>query len=305
MPLARARRARLPVSASTSTTGCAGAEADADASTAERRFAQRSSARPAGADRGGAARAPVRRPRRAGLRATGHTASDQVETVLLRLLASGSTQRIKARREDGVVRPLLAVWREETRGVLRRARPLVRQDSTNAGPSARLIRRGCSAPRRVDPRARASLLSLADERPRLPRRLEGTLAALLADRTGRRRPTSAAACGRCASTTTCGSRAAFELGPWRIEWERAGLVVRARRPGDRLAGRAQEGAGSVRGREGAEGRASRAGQSSSAATGRRRAGNRGGAGLGRGRTATEGANERGTSSELEAASARS
>ena len=49
------------------------------------------------------------------LRATGHTASDQVETVLLGLVASGTPQRIKARREDGVVRPLLGVWREETR----------------------------------------------------------------------------------------------------------------------------------------------------------------------------------------------
>ena len=49
------------------------------------------------------------------LRATGHTASDQVESVLLGLVASGSPQRIKARREDGVVRPLLGVWREEVR----------------------------------------------------------------------------------------------------------------------------------------------------------------------------------------------
>ena len=49
-----------------------------------------------------------------GLRATGHTASDQVETVLYRLVSSGSTRGIKARREDGVVRPLLDVWREDT-----------------------------------------------------------------------------------------------------------------------------------------------------------------------------------------------
>ena len=48
------------------------------------------------------------------LRATGHTASDQVETVLYRLVASGTAKGIKARREDGVVRPLLEVWRDET-----------------------------------------------------------------------------------------------------------------------------------------------------------------------------------------------
>jgi tRNA(Ile)-lysidine synthase len=49
-----------------------------------------------------------------GLRATGHTASDQVETVLYRLVSSGSTRGIRARRSDGVVRPLLTIWREET-----------------------------------------------------------------------------------------------------------------------------------------------------------------------------------------------
>src|SRR2546423_7702447 len=41
------------------------------------------------------------------LRATGHTASDQVETLLYRLVASGSLKGIKPQREDGVVRPLL------------------------------------------------------------------------------------------------------------------------------------------------------------------------------------------------------
>ncbi len=56
------------------------------------------------------------------LRATGHTASDQVESVLLGLVASGTPQRIKARREDGVVRPLLGLWREETRAYCERAR---------------------------------------------------------------------------------------------------------------------------------------------------------------------------------------
>src|SRR5919199_4934634 len=50
------------------------------------------------------------------LRATGHTASDQVETVLYRLVSSGRPGAIKRRREDGVVRPLLAVLREEAKG---------------------------------------------------------------------------------------------------------------------------------------------------------------------------------------------
>ena len=47
-----------------------------------------------------------------GLRATGHTASDQIETVLYRIVASGSTRGLMARREDGVVRTLLEVTRE-------------------------------------------------------------------------------------------------------------------------------------------------------------------------------------------------
>ena len=48
------------------------------------------------------------------LRATGHTASDQVETVLYRIVASGAPGKIDWRRDDGVVRPLLNRWRDET-----------------------------------------------------------------------------------------------------------------------------------------------------------------------------------------------
>src|SRR3954468_14263171 len=48
------------------------------------------------------------------LRATGHTASDQVETVLYRIVASGAPGKIDWRRADGVVRPLLGRWREDT-----------------------------------------------------------------------------------------------------------------------------------------------------------------------------------------------
>ena len=53
------------------------------------------------------------------LRATGHTASDQVETVLYRLVSSGAPGGIKPRREDGVVRPLLPLWREDTEAYCR------------------------------------------------------------------------------------------------------------------------------------------------------------------------------------------
>ncbi|MBA2462787.1 MAG: tRNA lysidine(34) synthetase TilS, partial [Actinobacteria bacterium] len=64
------------------------------------------------------------------LRATGHTASDQVETVLYRLVSSGTTKGIKARREDGVVRPLLGIWREETQAYCRERGLPFRTDSS-------------------------------------------------------------------------------------------------------------------------------------------------------------------------------
>jgi tRNA(Ile)-lysidine synthase len=67
-----------------------------------------------------------------GLRATGHTASDQVETVLLRLLASGSTRGIRPSRDDGLVRPLLRVWREETQAYCAEHGLAFVEDETNA-----------------------------------------------------------------------------------------------------------------------------------------------------------------------------
>ena len=65
------------------------------------------------------------------LRATGHTASDQVETILYRLVTSGNTKGIKPRREDGVVRPLLPLWREETEAFCRERGVEFRVDSSN------------------------------------------------------------------------------------------------------------------------------------------------------------------------------
>src|SRR5213080_643869 len=65
------------------------------------------------------------------LRATGHTASDQVETVLYRLVSSGTAKGIKPRREDGVVRPLLTLWRNETEAYCRAEGLEFRTDSSN------------------------------------------------------------------------------------------------------------------------------------------------------------------------------
>jgi tRNA(Ile)-lysidine synthase len=172
------------------------------------------------------------------LRATGHTASDQVESVLLGLVASGSPQRIKARREDGVVRPLLGIWREETRAYCDERGLPYREDTSNAGTKRGLIRNEIlPLLEQLDPRARSSLLSLADERPRLPRTLERTLAELLASHAGSKSADLGAGVRAVREYGTIRLEGSVEWGPWTLTSERPGLEVRARRPGDRLAGR--------------------------------------------------------------------
>jgi tRNA(Ile)-lysidine synthase len=174
-----------------------------------------------------------------GLRATGHTASDQVETVLYRLAASGSTRGIKPRREDGVVRPLLSVWREETHAYCAENGLETRLDSSNADTLRGLIR-GEIVPllRRLHPAAEENICRLADERPRLPRGLEETLVALLSSTHG----TKYADLGRGLRAVREYDRVSLDRGPvrwgpWLIESNEPGLEVRTRRPGDRIGGR--------------------------------------------------------------------
>ena len=172
------------------------------------------------------------------LRATGHTASDQVESVLLGLVASGSPQRIKARREDGVVRPLLGVWREEVRAWCDERGVAYREDSSNPGTKRGLIRAEIlPLLERLDPRARASLLSLADDRPRLPRGLERALAELLEHREGSQQADLGRGVRAVREYDTLRLEGTVTWGPWTLESEHSGLEVRARRPGDHLAGR--------------------------------------------------------------------
>ena len=176
-----------------------------------------------------------------GLRATGHTASDRVESVLLGLVASGTPMRIEPRRADGVVRPLLGLWREEIRAWLdERALPY-REDSSNPGTKRGLIRDEIlPLLERLDPRARASLLALADERPRLPRTLERTLAQLLASREGSKGVDLGGGVRAVREYGTLRLEGAVRWGPGTIESGRPGLEVRGRRPGDRLAGRSKK-----------------------------------------------------------------
>jgi tRNA(Ile)-lysidine synthase len=173
-----------------------------------------------------------------GLRATGHTASDQVETVLYRLVSSGSTKGIKAAREDGVVRPLLPIWREQTEAYCREHGISFRSDSSNADTKRGLIRHEIlPLLRRLHPGADQSLLALAEERPRLPRALERTLVELLASTAGSKSADLGDGVRAVREYDTLRLEGAVAFGPWHIESERLGLVVRTRRPGDRLAGR--------------------------------------------------------------------
>jgi tRNA(Ile)-lysidine synthase len=173
-----------------------------------------------------------------GLRATGHTASDQVETVLYRLVASASTKAIKPKREDGVVRPLLPVWREETEAYCREHGLGFRVDSSNADTKRGLIRDEIlPLLRRLHPGADANLLALAEERPRLPRGLERTLAELLGSTAGTKSVDLGDGIRAVREYEVVRLEGRVDFGPWRIESEVPDLVVRTRRPGDRLAGR--------------------------------------------------------------------
>ena len=173
-----------------------------------------------------------------GLRATGHTASDQVETVLYRLVSSGNAKGIRLRRDDGVVRPLLEVSRGETSAYCREQRLPVRQDSSNPATARGLIRDEIlPLLRRLHPGADTNLLALATERPRLPRALEASLVDLLGSRHGSRSADLGGGVRAVREYETLRLEGTVEWGPWSLATDRDDLEVRTRRPGDRLAGR--------------------------------------------------------------------
>jgi tRNA(Ile)-lysidine synthase len=172
------------------------------------------------------------------LRATGHTASDQVETVVYRLAASGSAKGIKPKREDGVVRPLLPLWREETRAYCEAEGLPYREDSSNADTKRGLIRNEILPRlRQLHPAAEQNLFRVAEERP-------SKLDELLTDHAGSKRLdlgnglTAVREYDRVwLEQTPVALEHAVRWGPWRIESALPGLKVRSWRPGDRLAGR--------------------------------------------------------------------
>ncbi|MGI8571951.1 MAG: tRNA lysidine(34) synthetase TilS [Solirubrobacteraceae bacterium] len=98
--------------------------------------------------------------------ATGHTATDQAETILYRLASSPSRRAIlgMAPRDGRLVRPLLSVTREQTASYCRERGLTWREDETNSSPAfARgRIRTGLlPALREVHPAAEQNILALA------------------------------------------------------------------------------------------------------------------------------------------------
>jgi tRNA(Ile)-lysidine synthase len=178
------------------------------------------------------------------LRATGHTASDQVETILFRLISSGNTKGIKPRREDGVIRPLLPLWREETESYCLERGLAFRRDSSNAGTARGLIRNEIvPLLERLHPAARENVLRALDKR----RTLSPALAELLDAPVASKRVDL----GGGVQAVREHDRLWLERSPvdlegevrwggWRIEAELPGLKVRGWRAGDRLAGRSKK-----------------------------------------------------------------
>jgi tRNA(Ile)-lysidine synthase len=175
------------------------------------------------------------------LRATGHTLSDQVETIIYRLATSGTTKGIKVRREDGVVRPLLCVWREETEEFCRERGLEWRTDSSNRDTLRGLIRHEIVPRlRELHPAARENVLRALEERRTMP----PALAELLDSPTGTKRVDLGGGLQAVREHERLwlehgpvDLRGVVDWGPWRIESELPGLKVRGWRPGDRLAGR--------------------------------------------------------------------
>ena len=178
------------------------------------------------------------------LRATGHTASDQVETILYRLVSRGSATGMAPRRDDGVVHPLLPVWRDETVAYCEAEGLAFRVDASNPETKRGLIREQIlPLLRELHPAADENILRSLDSRATLT----PELAELLASPEGSKRVDL----GGGIQAVREYDRLWLERGPvdldgeirwgeWRIRSELEGLKVRGWRPGDRLAGRSKK-----------------------------------------------------------------
>ena len=179
-----------------------------------------------------------------GLRATGHTASDQVETILYRLVARGAPTGMAPRRGDGVVHPLLAVWREETRAYCDAHGLPWREDASNAATKRGLIRdRVLPLLRELHPAADENILRALDTRETLA----PALAELLASPVGSRRVDLGGGVQAVREYDRVwlergpvDLHGTVEWGPWRITARMPGCKVLGWRPGDRLPGRTKK-----------------------------------------------------------------
>ena len=177
------------------------------------------------------------------LRATGHTASDQVETVLYRIVASGAPGKIDWRRDDDVVRPLLNRWRDETEAYCLAEGLDFRRDSSNPDTKRGLIRdQILPLLRQLHPAAEGNLLRLADRKtapPELVRLLESIDGSTRLDiGRGRQIVREYEQVWLERSPVTLDHEVRW--GDWRITSDEKGLKVRGWRPGDRLAGRSKK-----------------------------------------------------------------
>jgi tRNA(Ile)-lysidine synthetase-like protein len=223
--------------------GLRGAESAADARWCIERFA--AEVVEAGGESEAALRAVRYAQRADALRATGHTLSDQVETILYRLATSGTTTGIRVRREDGIVRPLLCVWRHETEAFCRERGLGWRTDSSNAATVRGLIRDAVlPLLEQIHPAARENVLRALETRRTMP----AALAELIDSPAGSKRLDL----GGGVQAVREHERLWLEQGPveltgppvtwgtWLISSELPGLRVRGWRPGDRLAGRSKK-----------------------------------------------------------------
>ncbi len=166
--------------------------------------------------------------------------SDQVETVLYRLVSSGAPGWIKWHREDGVVRPLLGRTREETEAYCRAEGLDYRSDSSNADTKRGLIREQIlPLLRQLHPAAEENLLRLTRE--------PSPLAELLAAPVGSKRLDLGGGLTAVREydnvwleQTPVALDGEVRWGPWRISARERGLKVRGWRAGDRLAGRTRK-----------------------------------------------------------------
>jgi tRNA(Ile)-lysidine synthase len=176
------------------------------------------------------------------LRATGHTASDQVETILYRLASRGAATGMSPRSElPNLVHPLLPLWRAETEAYCRAEDLEFRLDASNPDTKRGLIReRILPLLRELHPAADENLLRALDRRETL----SPELAELLSSEAGSKRVDLGGGMTAVREYDRLWlERGPVDLagevrwGPWRIRSDLQGLKVRGWRPGDRLAGR--------------------------------------------------------------------